>query len=190
VDFDNPSVWYLIEDRLFKHGIGRGMYRSYADQLDLQGDENVLEVGSGTGALSKYIARRLLAGGGTLTCVDTSAALLDIARRRLGSLPHVEFRATEVADPSVADNAYDAAVIHFALHDVPRQERPALVNALAAKLRDTGTVFIREPTKAHHGMSGDEIRELMKQAGFHEVSSKEHSILFRGPVYTGAFRFI
>jgi len=57
------------------------------------------------------------------------------------------------------------------LHDIPAKERTEIVKSLGGKLKPTGFIHLREPTKERHGMPVDEISALMKKAGLKESSS-------------------
>ena len=74
------------------------------------------------------------------------------------------------------------------LHDVDSSLRQETVNALAHLLKDTGSLFIREPTGERHGMPANEIRSLMASAGLRETGHEISKSLFVGPTYSGVFR--
>jgi len=183
VDFEKPSIWYLLEDVLVNHGIGRNTYKKLVADVGLRGDEKVLEIGCGTGPLSRHIAGRLSAGRGMLTCVDSSQILLGMARKRLRRFKNIEFKVGEIQNMDLPDNAYDIAFIHFMLHDVAPQQRQELIDTVAAKVKCGGRIVVKEPTNSRHGMPAERIRELLAAAGLQEVSSIERSSLLTGPFY-------
>lgn len=53
----------------------------------------------------------------------------------------------------------------------PPKKDQKIIKSLASKLKPTGFVQLREPTKERHGMPVDEIRSLMKKAGLKESDS-------------------
>lgn len=73
------------------------------------------------------------------------------------------------------------------LHDVPADERQALINALASRLTRDGRIAIREPTREKHGIPELEIRDLMSTAGLHRISAQHSRNLFMGDLYDGVF---
>ena len=185
MEFQNPKTSDFVVHEIAYVLMG-SFYAGYARSLDLRGDERVLELGSGAGALSRYLLRYLTEGG-SLTCVDTSAAWMDRARRRLAKADNVEFYCGDLAQLDIPDASHDLAVIHLMLHDVPAEARQPLVTALARTLTPAGRVAIREPIGSRHSLSESEIHELMGAAGLVELSSKHSKNLFMGKLYQGVF---
>ena len=185
--FDNPSWVFLAVDRVLLSPLLAPIYRGFVSQMGLEGDERVLELGSGTGSGSRHLAA-VLSNGGRLVCLDTSKALCAVARRRLARWPSVEVVAGDVADAQLPGEPYDVAVIHFMLHDVEPARRPGFVQAVTQKLVPGGVLQIREPTKQSHGMPASEIRELMHDARMRELRGREHRLGLLGRVFTGSFQ--
>jgi len=177
----------LLEDRLFCRGLARGLYRAYVAGLGLTGNERVLEVGCGSGALSRYLAEALLDGGGRLTCTDVSEAWARLARRSLRRFPNADLLVGRLPELGLPDTSFDVAVIHMMLHDVEADGRPALLDAVGRALKPTGRLFLREPTSKSHGLPADEVRRLLSRAGFAELSFSQYRLLGLRPVYAGVF---
>ena len=140
----------------------RPVYSKYVDRMSLQGHERVLDFGSGAGTPARMLARKLLKGGGQVTCVDVSRVWLETARRRLARYPNVKFKLGEISSLGLPDAAYDVVLVHFVLHDIPAAERPRVVQHLARKLAPGGKLFIREPLEQ---LARDEIVRLMRENG-------------------------
>jgi len=187
VDFQNPHPIEPLLDLVWHHGVCRPVYRRYARGLGLRGDEQVLEVGSGSGALTRHLAERLLRGGGRVTCVDTSKPWSDVARRRLHVYPNVTFKVGELAGAGLAEGTFDAVVMHFMLHEVKPDKRQSLVSAAARALRVGGRFFIKEPTREKHGMPVGEIRRLMTNSRLTELSFVEVKPFLGEPLAAGVF---
>jgi 2-polyprenyl-3-methyl-5-hydroxy-6-metoxy-1,4-benzoquinol methylase len=147
----------------------------------------VLDFGCGPGSTSKFIAQILEKGGGELTCLDLSKAWIERAKKHLSRFSNVEYHAQDIRKWAEKDNYFDAVVIHYMLHDIDKSERQEVVRALAEKMKKGAKLFIREPTKEGHGMSPDEIRELMSKNGIEETDSKTTKSLMMGAMYTGFF---
>lgn len=157
----------------------------FARDLDLRGDESVLEFGCGGGAMSSYLAREL--PHGHLTALDTSEAWLERARRRCGACDNVAYVSDDLRQPEVAQGPFDVAIVHLVLHDISADQRPAIVQGLADRLADDGRLHIKEPTKESHGMPAEEIDGLATTAGLRKVSQERGSSIFTGPLYYGVY---
>lgn len=162
-----------------------GMYREYVDRLGLKGSESVLDFGSGSGNLARFIAPRLIHGGGRLTCVDISKQWMDVSRWRLGKYPNVDLKLGDIARLDIPDESCDVIVIHFVLHDIDAAERLRIARHLSPKLKEDGTLFIREPMRF---ILKDDICQLMRQNGLEELESQVSEIKSQGHVYEGIFR--
>jgi 2-polyprenyl-3-methyl-5-hydroxy-6-metoxy-1,4-benzoquinol methylase len=119
--------------------------------------------------------------------VDISQTWIRIAQRTARRYPHVEFKLGDIGALDIENSAYDVVFIHFVLHDIPAGERPDIVRHLAAKLRQGGRLLLREPTSDGHGISPEEIRQLMTDAGLRQVSSKLGRALLIQPICDGRF---
>ncbi len=185
VEFQNPKTSDFVVHEIAYVLMG-GFYGRYAKSLALRGDERVLELGSGGGALSQRLLR-YLTDGGSLTCVDTSAAWMDRARRRLAKAGNVHFHCGDLAGLDIPDASHDVAVIHLMLHDVPEENRHDLVSALAAKLKPSGRLAIREPIGRRHSLPEPELKELLSAAGLTEIGAKHTKNIWMGELYEGVW---
>jgi len=185
-DFAKVSRLDELRDLVMHQWVAGPLYKRYANSLDLAGDERVLEFGCGSGALSRYLARRL-SKGGRLVCLDTSEPWVNVAHRRLQRFDNIEFVLGDVLELDIGEGTFDAVVIHFALHEVDSRCRGDIVRTLARWLKDDGRLFIREPIKEDHGIPMREIRRLMADAGFRELSFEEHKPLLLPPMCVGVF---
>ena len=81
----------------------------------------------------------------------------------------------------------DVVFIHFALHEVPAQERSEVMRALARKLTPGGQLLIREPTEPGHGLQQEEMDTLLTRNGYDRVSSHTQQIPLMSAVCDGVF---
>lgn len=162
-------------------------YRRFVDSFDLKGDEKVLDFGCGPGSASKFIAQILDKGGGELTCLDLSPAWIERVKKHLSKFSNVEYYAGDIRKWEEKNNYFDTVAIHFMLHDIDKSERQEVVRTLAKKMKTGAKLFIREPTKEGHGMTQEEIRELMLKSGFKENESMTSKSLIMGSMCTGIF---
>lgn len=159
-------------------------YRSYVDTLPLQGNENVLDFGSGSGILSRHIAARLERGGGHLTCVDISARWMKVIRKTLSRFGNVSYHLGHITRVNLPDASFDTLIIHFVLHDIPAVDRPLIVQTLARKLKPGGRLILREPQ--NEGLDLVELQTLTAAAGLALQEIEAHKA-WLGPVIDGGY---
>jgi ubiquinone/menaquinone biosynthesis C-methylase UbiE len=186
----NPSGLMVLLHVYLESPITAPYYRRFVSGLGLRGDERVLVFGSGWGNESFYIARALSAGGGTLTCVDISETWIKTAQKRLREFSNVNFIRGDITAEAYRGIliGFDAAVVHFALHDVNPADRSGAAVALARALRRGGALHIKEPVKASHGVSPEEVRSLMTGAGLREESLVTSNSIIIGGTLSAVFR--
>lgn len=185
-DFNNPGKLFLSLFTLQRKLSGKKL-RTYCDSLGLSGHEHVLEPGSGTGALTGILSRKL-SKGGSVTCVDPSMPLMNIARRELKYANNVIFVPGVIHGIKAQPKGFDACVIHYMLHDIKPCEREAFLEKVNTLLSDDGRVYIREPIAKRHGIPVGEIGSLMRDAGFREVSSSVKKGIISWPYMTAVYR--
>jgi SAM-dependent methyltransferase len=76
-----------------------------------------LEIGCGAGRMSEFLLPRVR----SLTGIDVSTEMIDLARTRLGSRPNLELIPTSGNDLALfADGSFDLIVSYVVLHHVPK----------------------------------------------------------------------
>lgn len=148
--------------------------------LDL-GD--VLDVGSGDGAAASSLAPYCR----ELTCIDTSAKMIEAARERLHKYEHVQARVADVHDLPFREASFDSVLM---FHTLTYAEKPGLALAECARvLRPGGRLVVlcldehrqHEVTapygERHPGFSPSHVRGLLTSAGLavrtSEVAARE-----------------
>lgn len=187
MSFLNPTFVEIFAHAVVNDKLGSPMFKRYVDSLPFKGNEKMLDLGAGSGVVSKHIARRLLTGGGKLTCLDISEAWLNIARKKMKYYSNVEYEVADIFSTKLQSESLDAVFIHFMLHDIEKGLRPDTIQAVSQKLKVNGRIFIKEPIKESHGMPPEEIRQLMKDAGLKEITYSISKSFIPGPAYTGLF---
>ena len=162
-------------------------YRKTFANLELDGSEKVLELGCGGGQTARVISKRLDRGG-HLTAIDVDEWWADRARRNLRRYDNVEVLLGDVRDLPLEDGSFDLAVVHLVIHDIAKEERRPIIEALAGKLRDGGRLFIKEPTKEPHGMPEAELWAMLTGAGLQESARVTSRSMFMGPIIEGQFK--
>ena len=114
----------------------------YLGLLGVAAGERVLDIGCGSGVVTREIARRVGAGGGAVG-VDTSPALLEVARDladAAGLGDRVEFREGSALQLPFPDGTFDAAIAATVLSHVPGAERA--IPEMARVVRPGGRVGV------------------------------------------------
>jgi SAM-dependent methyltransferase len=132
---------------------------------------DVLDVGSGDGAAACALAPYCR----SLTCVDTSARMIEAARERLQKLKHVSAQVADVHELPFAASSFDAVLM---FHTLTYAEKPARALAECARvLRPAGRLVLlcldehrqHEVTapygERHPGFTPAKVRDLLTAIG-------------------------
>ena len=145
----------------------------------------VLDVGCGTGVPT---ARQLVLAGASVTGIDISTVMLDLARE---NVPQAEFRLLDVEDLGDAElGEFDGVVAFFSLLMLPRAQIPGALERLHRVLRPGGWLALGMVeadvddvpipflgVSVHvSGFFPEQLRRLAVEAGF-EVQ-EEHSLKY------------
>jgi 2-polyprenyl-3-methyl-5-hydroxy-6-metoxy-1,4-benzoquinol methylase len=182
-----PSKTKIRTHEFFWLVLLKGYYRKFVKSFGLKGDEKVLDFGCGPGSTSKFIAPILEKEGGELTCLDISPAWIERTRKHLRRFSNVEYYTGDIREWKEKNNYFDAVSIHFMVHDIDKTEREEVARALVEKMKSGAKLIIREPTKKGHGMSPEEIQELMERSGLRKAESTAKKSIIMGFMYTGVF---
>ncbi|MFH0902738.1 MAG: methyltransferase domain-containing protein [Pseudomonadota bacterium] len=129
--------------------------------LEVPPRANVLDVACGTGYPSLELLRRM-DDNGRVIAIDSSSAMLDVARKKAGELAgkRIFFR-TESASPrlSFADEVYDVVVCNLGIQEMPNP-RQAL-NEFARVAKMGGRVICTLPLAGTWGEFYDIFREVL-----------------------------
>ncbi|PFG44801.1 methyltransferase family protein [Isoptericola jiangsuensis] len=132
--------WYDVVARF--RGLGR-LYRRTAEVAGVRPGEHVLDVGCGTGNLTREIVRT--APDAVVTGLDPDADSLRRAARKLRRRPAEVTLVRGFAHRlPVPDGSQDHVVSSLALHHVPLPEKVLLAAEIARVLRPGGTVTIAD----------------------------------------------
>jgi len=120
--------------------------------MDIQPDDAILDLGSGSGRNACLMAR-YLAEGGRIVGLDIGAEMLEQAQHRCRRLPNVIFKKGRIEEPLPHHEAFDEAFISFVLHGFIQQDRLRIIGNVYRALRPGGRFLILdynefEPTQA------------------------------------------
>jgi len=139
-----PEAQQRIIDRLEFRGhdpVFVAMRESYLDRMDLASARRVLDLGCGTGVVTRALARRDDFKGEILG-VDLSEALIDAAKgfaRDEGLSARIDYRVGDAQALEHADSSFDAVVTHTLISHV---SDPAALIAQAARVTAPGGVIV------------------------------------------------
>ena len=178
-DFENPHWLEKVIDKTIMKYFACFFYRHFLNFMEVKGDENILDFGSGSGNLAKCLVKKL-SDRASLSCLDPSKYWLNLAEKRLRDFKIVDFINQDIRKAEIEDNSFDIIYIYYVLHDINPDERQEIIKVMAQKLKTGARLYIEEPTKESHGMQKDEIIDLMKNAGLKLEKSAESKTYFRG----------
>jgi ArsR family transcriptional regulator len=166
----SAGQWDRVRDDLFGDRFHLVALAAFA-----QTDWTVGDLGCGTGQVSTALApfvERVIA-------VDSSAAMLQAAKKRLHGFDNIDLRRGELEALPVDDAKLDAATLMLVLHHVPEPQR-ALAE-MARVLKPHGQAVIvdmlphdRESYRQQMGhvwlgFSEDHVRRMLQEAGFEQI---------------------
>lgn len=169
VEFFTSSAgqWDRMRDDMFGDRFHLMALAAFADPEATVGD-----LGCGTGQVSAALAPFV----GTVIGVDSSAAMLQAARKRLHGQRNIDLRRGELEALPIDDNRLDTATVMLVLHHVPEPGR-ALAD-VARALKPGGRLVLVDmlPHDREHyrqqmghvwlGFSEEHVERLFAEAGF------------------------
>jgi trans-aconitate 2-methyltransferase len=89
------------------------------NSLGLTGDEQVLDIGCGTGRTSAYLANSLTSG--SLLGIDSSSSMINFAQKEYANISNLKFQQLDVLDLNFNEE-FDLVFSTFCLHWVKEQQ--------------------------------------------------------------------
>lgn len=121
-----------------------GRYRKRAiELLQLRGDEKVLDIGCGTGILTRQLARVLDGSRSDQAIgIDAAAKMIAVAQRKAAGLANLRFETALAENLPFADASFDAAVSTFFYHHIDRDLKTSSLAELRRVLKPGGRAVI------------------------------------------------
>jgi ubiquinone/menaquinone biosynthesis C-methylase UbiE len=166
----SAGQWDRLRDELFGDRVHLAAMGALAD-----GDAVVGDLGCGTGqvsaALGPFVTR--------VIAVDSSAAMLQAAKKRLAGLDNIDLRRGELEALPIDDERLDIAVLMLVLHHTPEPEKA--LSEVSRVLRPGGRVIVgdmlphdRESYRQQMGhvwlgFSDEHMSRMLTEAGFGKI---------------------
>ncbi len=99
----------------------REMLKSYLSEVDFPNKARVLEIGCGTGAVTRILAQ--WPGVSEAVGVDPSAVFISKARALAAGIPNISFEEGDGRALSFGAGSFDVVVVHTTMCHVPEPER-------------------------------------------------------------------
>jgi ubiquinone/menaquinone biosynthesis C-methylase UbiE len=169
-----PGTLLLAFLVFYLHGTLRGKFVVWAgllDQLRLRGDERILDLGCGRGAVLLMAAQHLTTGraiGVDLwSTFDQSGNSLEATRRNAiaeGVADRVELHTANMTALPFADSSFDVVVSSLAIHNISRRaDRDKAIEEAVRVLRPGGRLMIADVRATR------QYREQLARSGMDEV---------------------
>jgi len=116
---DHVARIYDWVEPLMMFGLDGVIRREVLNLLALKGTEKILDIGCGTGTLTRHIARALPhTKTACVVGVDAATAMIAVARRKAERFPHVAFESALAETLPFADKSFDSAVSTMFFHHI------------------------------------------------------------------------
>lgn len=112
--------------------------------LDLKASDHVLDLGCGTGVLTRMIADQLdAAAGGESVGIDAAGKMISVARKKRGT-PNCRFEVMAAEDLGFDDASFDAVVSSLFFHHVPLDLKQKALAEACRVLKPGGRLVIAD----------------------------------------------
>lgn len=167
----HPRAWWiawavilLIAAAVYLHTTFRGKFTVWRDRLDgmhLRGDERLLDLGCGRGAVLLMAAERLPRGRAVGIDIwsgkDQSGNAIEVTQANSmaeGVIDRVELHTADMRKLPFEDASFDAIVSNVAIHDIPtRSGRDQAIDEAWRVLRPGGRLLIADIGKTRQYQS-------------------------------------
>lgn len=178
VTLDHAAKVYDTFAPLMTLGLERRFHRIVLAQLALRGDEQILDLGCGTGTLTRDIAAALTDKRKSI-CIGLDAAeeMTQIARRKAVGIPNIRFESAIAEKLPHADASFDAVVATFFFHHLHFELKKNVLAEAARVLKPGGRFIVVDvdiPTTWFGALCAHAGRWLFQQ---HEIAENIEGLL-------------
>lgn len=149
---DHVARVYDYIEPLMMLGMDWFIRREVLTLLSLTGSERVLDVGCGTGTLTRQIACALPdTQRSCVVGVDAATAMIAVARRKTRKVPNIAFEAALAEQLPFADHSFDRAVSTMFLHHINADLKCRALNEIWRTLTEGGKAVVVDVTTPTNG---------------------------------------
>lgn len=141
---DHAAFVYDILEPLLLLGKQAEYDKDIVSLLELDGSNRVLDLGCGTGVLTRMIADRLNGdAGGEAVGIDAAANMISVARKKRAGI-NCSFEVMAAESLSHEDGSFDAVVSSLFFHHVPLELKEKALSEAFRVLRPGGRLVIAD----------------------------------------------
>jgi len=174
IDFDSKARQWDSNPEFIERG--RETAAAICSRIALSRKMRALDVGCGTGLLSLPLADIL----GHITCIDTSAGMLDVLNEKLTAqgLTNLTTRLHDLAAEDLPGTGFELIMSSMTLHHIV--DTDAILGKFVAHLKPGGWLCLADldredgsfhgvDVKVHHGFEREALAERARRAGLVDV---------------------
>ena len=122
-------------------GMYRGFIRKVIREMEIMPEDNILDMGCGTGRNASLMCSYLNANG-SITGLDISEHMEKQFRKRFSSDKRVDFINRRIDQPFDLQRKYDKVFMSFVIHGFPHEVRDAIIKNAYNHLKPGGSLLI------------------------------------------------
>ena len=140
---DHVAEVYDWIEPLMMLGMDRRIQREVTALLSLRGYERILDVGCGTGTLTRHIAAALSdVNRSFVVGVDAAERMIAVAKRKAAGIPNIAFESALAEHLPFADRSFDLAVSTMFFHHINVDLKLQALNELWRTLAPGGRAIV------------------------------------------------
>lgn len=143
ITLDHAAGVYDVLAPIMTLGLERRFHREVIGMLDLQGGEHILDIGCGTGTMTRDIAAAL-ADKEQSMCVGLDAAerMIEVAEKKALGIPNIRFCAALAEELPFESQSMDAVVSAFFFHHIHYRLKVAVLKEIRRVLKAGGRAVV------------------------------------------------